>query len=106
MAERAAWKFVEENKTTFDLTVLNPDIVIGPMIHPIRGPKFVNESNRFVIYNFLDGTYKAVEDVRYPFYHFVGPSPKSLQVVREGQISQQWFPRWMFGMSPGRIFSP
>lgn len=71
MAEKAAWKFIEENKTAFDLTVINPDIVIGPMIHPVVGPKSVNESNRFAIYSFMDGTHKTVEPVRFPFYHFV-----------------------------------
>ena len=71
MAEMAAWKFVKENKTAFDLTIINPDIVIGPMIHPVLGPRSVNESNRFAIYSFMDGTNKAVGSVGFPFYHFV-----------------------------------
>ena len=71
LAEQAAWKFMEENKTAFDLTVINPDIVLGPMLHPVSGPKSVNETNRFVIFNFLDGTYTDIESVRFPFYHCV-----------------------------------
>lgn len=71
LAEKAAWNFVEENKTAFDLTVINPDVVIGPMLHPVAGPRSVNESNRFVIYNFMDGTYEIIGSVRFPFYHFV-----------------------------------
>ena len=78
MAEKAAWGFVAEHKPAFDLTILNPDIVIGPMIHPVRGPGFVNESNRFVIYNFMDGTYKDVGAVKYPFYHFVSLAPSPM----------------------------
>jgi hypothetical protein len=71
LAEKAAWNFVEENKTAFDLTVINPDVVIGPMLHPVAGPRSVNESNRFVIYNFMDGTYEIIGSVRFLFYHFV-----------------------------------
>jgi nucleoside-diphosphate-sugar epimerase len=71
VAEKAAWKFVEENKTSFDLTVINPDVIIGPMIHPVLSHRSVNESNRFAIYNFMDGTYPSVDPVRFPDYHFV-----------------------------------
>ena len=71
LAEKAAWKFMEDNKPAFDLAVINPDIVIGPMLHPVPGPSNVNETNRFTIYNFMDGTHKAIEPVAFPFYHFV-----------------------------------
>ena len=70
-AEVAAWQFMDKNKPAFDLTVINPDIVIGPMLHPVPSPKSVNETNRFAIYDFLNGTYKKIEDVSFPFYHFV-----------------------------------
>ena len=62
---------MEENKTAFDLTVINPDIVLGPMLHTVSGPKSVNETNRFAIYNFMDGTHTEIESVRFPYYHFV-----------------------------------
>ncbi|KAJ5150846.1 NAD dependent epimerase/dehydratase [Penicillium canariense] len=70
-AEAAAWKFMEQTPTSFDLTVINPDIVIGPMIHPISGPKSINESNNFAIASFIDGTHKEIDGVTFPFYHFV-----------------------------------
>ena len=62
---------MEENKPGFDLAVINPDIVIGPMLHPVPGPSSVNETNKFAIYAFLDGTHKSIEPVAFPFYHFV-----------------------------------
>ena len=71
LAEQAAWKYVDENNPAFDLTVINPDIVIGPMLHPVSGPKSINETNRFAIYNFMDGTHTDIESVRFPYYHFV-----------------------------------
>ncbi|GKZ34822.1 hypothetical protein AbraIFM66950_005178 [Aspergillus brasiliensis] len=70
-AEAAAWQFMEKAKPAFDLTVINPDIIIGPMIHPIHGPKSINETNHFAIASFLDGTHKRIEGVTFPFYHFV-----------------------------------
>lgn len=70
-AEQTAWEFMKSNKPNFDLTVINPDIITGPMIHPISGPSSINETNHFAIASFIDGTHKTVEDVRFPFYHFV-----------------------------------
>lgn len=67
----AAWSFMQKNNPHFDLAVINPDIIIGPMIHPISGPNSVNETNRFAIYSFLDGTHGQIEGVEFPFYHFV-----------------------------------
>ncbi len=71
LAEKAAWKFLEENKTSFDMTVINPDVVIGPMIQNVSDPGRINETNRFTIYKFLDGTRTGVEGWELPFYNFV-----------------------------------
>ncbi|KND89016.1 putative uncharacterized oxidoreductase [Tolypocladium ophioglossoides CBS 100239] len=71
LAEKAAWNFMDENETAFDLTIINPDIVIGPMLHPVPGPHFINETNKFAIYSFMDGTHRAIGPVLFPFYHFV-----------------------------------
>jgi hypothetical protein len=58
-------------KPGFTLTVINPDIIIGPMLQPIDGPRAINESNLFAVYDFFNGKYKDVEFVSFPFYHFV-----------------------------------
>ncbi len=71
LAEQAAWQFIEEEKPNFDLTVINPDIIIGPMLQPVQGPKNVNETNNFAIYNFINGTCKQIQGLNFPFYHFV-----------------------------------
>jgi len=36
IAEKAAWKFVEENKSSisFDLVVVNPTLILGPLLQP------------------------------------------------------------------------
>lgn len=71
LAEKAAWQFLKEAKPTFDITVINPDIIIGPMIQPVPGPQYVNETNKFAVYNFLNGTYTQIQCLGFPFYHFV-----------------------------------
>jgi hypothetical protein len=70
-AESAAWEFIKSESPCFDLAVINPDIITGPMIHPISGPKSINETNHFAIASFIDGTHPQVEGVTFPFYHFV-----------------------------------
>ncbi|KAI9728072.1 MAG: hypothetical protein M1834_007788 [Cirrosporium novae-zelandiae] len=71
LAEKAAWDFMEEHKPGFELTVINPDIIIGPMLQPVKSPKAVNETNMFAIYNFLNGKYTQIDGLKFPFYHFV-----------------------------------
>jgi nucleoside-diphosphate-sugar epimerase len=71
LAEQAAWKYMEENNPTFELTVINPDIIIGPIMQHVPGPKNLNETNEFAIYSFLNGTYKDIERIKFPFFHFV-----------------------------------
>jgi hypothetical protein len=70
-AESEAWEFMKTESPCFDLAVINPDIITGPMMHPISGPKSINETNHFAIASFIDGTHQQVEGVTFPFYHFV-----------------------------------
>ncbi|KAI5117773.1 hypothetical protein M0805_003592 [Coniferiporia weirii] len=46
LAERAAWAFVEEHKSeiTWDLAVLNPPFVFGPILHEVHSPDALNSS--------------------------------------------------------------
>ncbi|KFY07485.1 hypothetical protein V492_07100 [Pseudogymnoascus sp. VKM F-4246] len=71
LGEKAAWKFLKENNTSFDMTVLNPDVIIGPMLHNVSTPARINETNRFTIFNFMDGTRTGTEGWGLPFYSFV-----------------------------------
>jgi len=70
LAEKVAWDFLASAKPVFDLVVINPDIIIGPMLQAVPSPKAVNETNSFAVYNFFNGTYKKIEEVTFPFYHF------------------------------------
>ncbi|EMD31995.1 hypothetical protein CERSUDRAFT_119302 [Gelatoporia subvermispora B] len=46
LAERAAWAFYEENKASvgWDLVVLNPPFVFGPVLHLVDAPEKLNSS--------------------------------------------------------------
>lgn len=43
-AERAAWKFIEEQKPSFGLSAINPPFVFGPVIHKIKDVESINTS--------------------------------------------------------------
>jgi hypothetical protein len=52
------------------------------MLQPVNGPKNVNETNSFAIYNFFNGNYTDIEHLTFPFYHFVrSPIDSRLQFL-------------------------
>lgn len=54
LAERAAWKYWDEHKdkASWDLVVVNPSYVYGPILHEVDKPEHLNESMRM----FYDAT--------------------------------------------------
>lgn len=44
LAERAAWKFIEEEKPQFDIATVMPPFVLGPIIHQCKKPDALNTS--------------------------------------------------------------
>ena len=61
LAERAAWAFWEEHKTEvgWDLVVLNPPFVFGPVVHEVANAAALNESAR----DWYDTVVKGTRDV-------------------------------------------
>jgi nucleoside-diphosphate-sugar epimerase len=53
------------------MAVINPDVIIGPMIQPMENGEKVNQTNMGNVYAFLNGRYKIVEKARFAFYQFV-----------------------------------
>jgi hypothetical protein len=49
-----AWEFVEREKPAFDLVVLNPPMVYGPLRHTISNVSELNESNLRIWRLFID----------------------------------------------------
>ncbi|KAJ5989585.1 NAD(P)-binding protein [Penicillium waksmanii] len=56
-AERAAWDFVEKKKPHFDLSVINPPLVLGPIAHNLASLSALNTSNER-IRDLITGTAK------------------------------------------------
>jgi len=84
LAEHAAWSFMSSARPSpsFDLTVINPDIIIGPILHHCPSAASVNETNAFAVYNFLNGTYTQIDGLKFPFYHFVDVRDVAEGIVR------------------------
>ncbi|KAJ5541662.1 NAD(P)-binding protein [Penicillium frequentans] len=57
-AERAAWDFMEKEKPSFDLTVINPPLVLGPIAHRLASLSALNTSNER-IRDFITGASKS-----------------------------------------------
>ncbi|KAJ5915952.1 hypothetical protein N7454_010859 [Penicillium verhagenii] len=47
-AEKAAWKFVEEEKPNFDIATINPPLVFGPIVNYLNSLEAINTSNQRV----------------------------------------------------------
>jgi nucleoside-diphosphate-sugar epimerase len=74
LAEQAAWSYISDYKPEFDITVLNPYVIMGPMLQPVAGPEQVSSTNVFPVYNFINGTYKDIEGLLFPAWYFVSQS--------------------------------
>jgi nucleoside-diphosphate-sugar epimerase len=71
LAERAAWSFSATKKPAFDITVLNPYVIMGPMLHAVHGPEDIPSTNVFPVWNFLNGAYKLIDGLKFPAWYFV-----------------------------------
>ncbi|KAF4966821.1 hypothetical protein FSARC_5536 [Fusarium sarcochroum] len=56
-AERAAWDFVAQNKPNFSLTTINPPMIYGPVMYPVKSLDSVNTSNQLLA-NIISGKHK------------------------------------------------
>lgn len=55
-AERAAWSFVEHEKPNFALSVMNPPLIFGPVLHHLNGLSTINTSNT-IFRDIIEGKY-------------------------------------------------
>ncbi len=61
MAEREAWKFVEEHRPSFQMVAIHPFLVAGPSLTPE-----LNTSNK-VLADMLNGAYPGILDIAWGF---------------------------------------
>ncbi len=65
--EKAIWKFVEEEKPSFTVSVLLPALIFGPPIQPVSDLKKINYSSD-VFYSLFNGTYDVVPPTSFVSY--------------------------------------
>lgn len=53
------------------MTVINPVIIIGPMLNNVPRPEKINESNKLAVYSYIDGAKKRIVAWEFPCYDFV-----------------------------------
>lgn len=66
-AELAIWKFVEEEKPHFTVTVFLPALIMGPPIQRVKSAKSLNFSTN-IIYSIFNGSNKTVPATAFPSY--------------------------------------
>lgn len=59
LAEKAAWDFIKQEQTSFDLVVINPYMVLGPSLGP-----GLNETNK-IFKDMLSGVYPTIMSVNW-----------------------------------------
>lgn len=84
LAEKAAWKFMEEHKPHFDLTVLCPPVVWGPPAHALSFSAL--NLSAWDINQFLSGELKDVPDT--VFWAFVDVRDLARAYVRALQVPE------------------
>ena len=71
-SEKAIWKFVEEQKPHFSVSVLLPALIFGPAIQPIKSLDKINFStDRF--YDLFNGKLETVPGTPFPSYVRIVP---------------------------------
>lgn len=65
-AELEAWKFVKEQKPSFDIVALCPPMTFGPVVHPVANVQKLNESNA-MLWKIASGA-KPLPVSRVPFW--------------------------------------
>lgn len=70
LGERAAWKFLDDNKVNFSLTTINPPYIYGPVLQQVSSFEAINETSMHLWKVAFDtkpgdikGTYNAVPTV-------------------------------------------
>jgi len=66
-AEKAIWKYVQEEKPHYSVSVLLPCLIFGPPLQPITSLKKINYSND-VFYSLFNGTHEVTPPTSFPSY--------------------------------------
>ncbi|WVR07580.1 hypothetical protein IAU60_004622 [Kwoniella sp. DSM 27419] len=98
LAERAFWKFFDENKPSFDGVAINPPLVLGPVIHQCDKPESLNTSVA-VYYSWLHGD-KTEKDLPAAGMNYVDVRDTALGHVRALTVEEAGGERFITGNGP------
>ncbi|RSL86236.1 hypothetical protein CEP51_002926 [Fusarium floridanum] len=87
LAEEAAWKFMEDEKPSFDLATMNPPLVYGPIAHHLKNLDSLNTSNTR-IRDFIQGKVMTDELPPTGTYLFVDVRDLALAHVRAIEVAE------------------
>ena len=66
-SEKAIWKYVEEEKPKYSVSVLLPALIFGPPIQPVKSLKGLNYSTG-TLYELINGSHDVVPATTFPSY--------------------------------------
>jgi len=66
-ADKAVWKFMDENKPHFTVSIFLPALIFGPPIQPISNIKKINYSTD-VFYSLFNGSYEVTPPTSFGSY--------------------------------------
>ncbi|KAJ3901175.1 hypothetical protein F5879DRAFT_1049969 [Lentinula edodes] len=98
-AELAAWDFAKEHPE-INLTVINPTVIYGPVIHPISSLKSLNASNT-IIYSLINGS-KAIPPDTVPVFCDVVSTAQIHVKALESKAT--YGKRVIFTKGPGTVY--
>ncbi|KZV71663.1 D-lactaldehyde dehydrogenase [Peniophora sp. CONT] len=86
LAERAAWKFREDNHVSWDLAVINPPYVYGPPINEVNNPESLGTSQK-MLFDILTGAY-STEQYETTDFQYIDVRDVAEVHVRAAEIEQ------------------
>ncbi|KAM3727612.1 Cinnamoyl-CoA reductase [Dirofilaria immitis] len=79
LAEKAAWDFVHNENVKFKLTVINPTLVVGPLLHNVQG------TSVDVIRRFLNNEVPAVPTIQFGLVDVRDVAQAHIRAMRESR---------------------
>lgn len=98
LAEKAFWKYIEDEKPSFDGATINPPLVLGPIIHPCDSPDSLNTSVA-AFYGWLAGK-KTAEDLPGGGGNYIDVRDVAKAHVRALEVEEASGQRFICGNGP------
>ncbi|VDB82935.1 unnamed protein product [Peniophora sp. CBMAI 1063] len=86
LAEKAAWKFKEDHKVSWDLAVINPPYVYGPPINEVKDPQSLGTSQK-MLFDLLTGAYSQ-EQLEATDFQYIDARDVAEMHVRAAEIEE------------------